>query len=53
MYDDIDPREAYSWIDRVMAWDDAHDQTLEDYQTCADEGPSSVARPADPDSTLP
>lgn len=30
--DDFDPREAYPFIDRVMAEDDANDPYLESYQ---------------------
>jgi hypothetical protein len=34
MYDDdeFSPREAYPWVDRVMAECDANDPTLESYQ---------------------
>ena len=30
--EEFDPREAYPFVDRVMAEDDAHDPTLESYQ---------------------
>jgi hypothetical protein len=31
--DDFDPREAYPFVDRTMAQDDANDPTLESYQS--------------------
>jgi hypothetical protein len=37
---DFDPREAYPFVDRVMAEDDAADPALESYQQYRSEGPS-------------
>lgn len=35
---DFDPREAYPFVDRVMARDDANDPHLEEYQRVTREG---------------